>query len=71
MLARWYNLVSTTERIEMKYEVTIQARVVKTYTVEADNEDLAYELAHELFSVLNDDVPERYEEDTLDIREVK
>ena len=56
---------------KMKYEVTIQARVVKTYTVEADNEDLAYELAHELFSVLNDDVPERYEEDTLDIREVK
>ena len=55
----------------MKYEVTIQARVVKTYTVEADNEDLAYELAHEQFSVLNDDTPERYEEETLDIREVK
>ena len=55
----------------MKYEVTIQARVVKTYTVEADNEDLAYELAHELFSVLNDDTPEQYEEETLDIREVK
>jgi hypothetical protein len=55
----------------MKYEVTIQARVVKTYTVEADNEDLAHELAHELFSVLNDDIPERYEEETLDIREVK
>jgi len=71
VLARWYNLISTTERIEMKYEVTIQARVVKTYTVEADNEDVAYELAHELFSVLNDDIPERYEEETLDIREVK
>ena len=70
-LARWYNLVSTTERIEMKYEVTILARVTKTYTVEADNEDLAYELAHELFSVLNDDTPERYEEETLDIREAK
>jgi hypothetical protein len=57
--------------MDMKYEVTIQARVVKTYTVEADNEDLAYELAHEQFSVLNDDVPERYEEETLDIREMK
>ena len=53
------------------YEVTILARVTKTYTVEADSEDLAYELAHEQFSVLNDDVPERYEEETLDIREVK
>jgi len=71
VLARCYNLGSTTERIEMKYEVTILARVTKTYTVEADNEDLAYELAHELFSVLNDDTPERYEEETLDIREVK
>jgi hypothetical protein len=57
--------------MDMKYEVTIQARVVKTYTVEAENEDLAHELAHELFSILNDDIPERYEEETLDIREVK
>ncbi len=71
LLARWYNLISTTERIEMKYKVTIQARVVKSYIVEADDEDLAYELAHEQFSVLNDDTPERYEEETLDIREVK
>lgn len=55
----------------MKYKVTIQARVVKSYIVEADDEDLAYELAQEQFSVLNDDTPERYEEETLDIREVK
>jgi len=27
-------------------------------------------LAHEQFSVLNDDVPEHYEENTLEIREV-
>ena len=54
-----------------KYKVTIQARVVKSYTVEAENEDLAYELAHELFSVMNDDIPERYEEETLDILEVQ
>ncbi len=53
------------------YQVTIEARVTKSYIVEADNEDGAYELAHEQFSVLNDDTPERYEEETLDIREVK
>jgi hypothetical protein len=53
------------------YKVTIEARVTKSYIVEADNEDVAYELAHEEFSVLNDDVPERYEEQTLDICEVK
>ena len=55
----------------MKYKVTIEARVTKSYIVEADNKDLAYELAQEQFSVLNDDTPERYEEETLDIREVK
>lgn len=52
------------------YKVTIEARVTKSYIVEADNEDVAYELAHDKFSVLTDDVPERYEEETLDIREV-
>lgn len=53
------------------YQVTIEARIIKSYIVEADNEDVAYELAHEQFSVLNDDTPERYEEQTLDICEVK
>tara|TARA_R110000823_G_scaffold310532_1_gene435486 strand:+ start:102 stop:275 length:174 start_codon:yes stop_codon:yes gene_type:complete len=53
------------------YQVTIEARITKSYIVEADNEDGAYELAHEQFSVLNDDTPERYEEETLDICEVK
>jgi hypothetical protein len=52
------------------YKVTIEARVTKSYIVEADNEDVAYELAHDQFSVLTDDVPERYEEETLDIYEV-
>ena len=53
------------------YQVTIEARITKSYIVEADNEDVAYELAHEQFSVLNDDTPERYEEETLNICEVK
>ena len=53
------------------YQVTIEARIIKSYIVEANNEDVAYELAHEQFSVLNDDTPERYEQETLDICEVK
>lgn len=51
----------------MKYEVTIEARISKTYTVEADNEDLAYELAHESFSVLPDEAKEHYEQETINI----
>ena len=52
------------------YSVTIQARIVKTITVEADDIDQAYELAHEQFSVLNDDNEEHYEQDTVDIEEI-
>ena len=52
------------------YSVTIQARIVKTITVEADDIDQAYELAHEQFSVLNDDNEEHYEQDTIDIEEI-
>ena len=52
------------------YSVTIQARIVKTMTVEADDVEQAYELAHEQFSVLNDDNEERYEQDTVDIKEI-
>lgn len=53
------------------YEVTIKATICKTITVEAANEDDAYVEAHERFSVLNDDTPERYEQETLDIQEVE
>jgi hypothetical protein len=52
------------------YAVTITATVTKTYTVEAENEDAAYVLAHERFSVLNDDAPEYYDQETDSVEEV-
>ena len=54
----------------MKYEVTIEARVTKTYTVEAESRSDAYEIAVEQFSVLNDDAPEDYEQNLLNIKEI-
>jgi hypothetical protein len=48
-----------------EYKVTIQAKITKTETVEADSEDKAIEMAHQVFSVLNDDVDEKYEQDTV------
>lgn len=54
-----------------QYDVTIKATVTKTYRVDAKDEDEATEEAHGVFSVLNDDVPEDYNEETLDVEEVK
>lgn len=51
------------------YEVTIRATIYKTLTVEAENEDEAYEAAHEQFSVLP--LYERYDEETVEIKEVR
>lgn len=53
------------------YRVTIRATVTKTLTVKAENEDDAYVAAHEDFSVLNTGKDERYEEETLEVKEVK
>lgn len=53
------------------YEVTIRATIYKTITVEAHNENEAYVKAHERFSVLNDDTPEQYEQDSVGIEEVQ
>lgn len=53
------------------YDVTIRATVYKTIRVEAEDEDDAYVAAHEEFSVLNDGVPERYEEETVEVKEVR
>lgn len=52
------------------YDVTIKATIYKTYRVEAISEDDAYEQAHDCFSALNDEAPERYEQETLEITEV-
>ena len=53
------------------YAITIRATVTKTITVEADNEDDAMEQAHELFSVLCDDIDEDYNEEVIDFEEIK
>ena len=50
------------------YNVTIQATVTKTYTVEAKSKDEAYNEAHE-FSPLYDGSEEYYDEQTLWIEE--
>jgi hypothetical protein len=52
------------------YDVTIQATITKTHRVEAETKGKAVEQAHERFSVFNDDTPEKYNEEILDIVEV-
>ena len=53
------------------YEVVIKATVTKTITVEADTEDAAENLAHELFSAeYVSGSNEGYEEDTISVVEV-
>jgi hypothetical protein len=52
------------------YQVTIRATITKTLTVEAENEDAAYEEAHELFNPYSGEAEERYEEETLNVKEV-
>jgi non-homologous end joining protein Ku len=54
----------------MKYNVTIQAVVTKTYTVEAEDQDQAYQLANERFVLAEEfDVNEIYQQETLEIEE--
>lgn len=53
------------------YNVTIRATVVKTLRVEAEDEDEAYVIAHDEFDVTSVDDRERYEEETMDIKEVQ
>ena len=51
-----------------KYDVTIRATIQKTIPVYAENEKIAAEKAHSLFSCLNDEYAERYEEDTVSVK---
>lgn len=53
------------------YEVGIRATICKRLTIEAESEEDAIEAAHEQFSVLNDDIPENYDQETDFCREVK
>ena len=51
------------------YDVTIRAIVTKTIRVEVENEDDAYCEAHDQFTT-ECDGQERYEEETLSVKEV-
>ena len=53
----------------MKYEVTIRAKITKTFTVDAVDEDTAMEQANEMFTVLRDGTPEKYEQFVLNVVE--
>jgi hypothetical protein len=49
-----------------KFEVTIRATVTKTYLIDSDNIESAIEDAHDYFSVIPDNAPEKYEQETID-----
>ena len=53
------------------YDVQIEAVVTKTIRVNAVDENAAYDLAHEIFTVANDDNEERYEQHTLNVAKVE
>jgi hypothetical protein len=57
----------TTPGADPWYNVTIRATITKTYRVQASDRESAEEQAHYVFSVMNDDTDERYEQDTLDV----
>ena len=53
------------------YDVQIEAIVTKTIRVNAVDEDAAYDLAHEIFTVASDGNAECYEQNTLNIFKVE
>ena len=53
------------------YAITVRATVTKTYEIEAESRDEAVETAHEIFSTSSDGVDEDYQQETLDVEEVK
>jgi hypothetical protein len=54
-----------------KYEVEIKATVTKTVRVFALNEDDAIEVANNEFTVLHTGDAEKYDQDTLNVRELR
>jgi hypothetical protein len=52
------------------YQVTIKAVIEKTFSIEAENEDEAYEEAHDLFNPYSGEAETHHETTTLDIIEV-
>lgn len=53
----------------MKYRVTVQAIIRKTYEVEADDQQAAQEMANAMFTVEPDD-DEYYNQETIDVEEM-
>jgi len=54
------------------YEVTIMAKVTKTVEVEADNDQDAEELAHEIFNTSCElGVPEAYDQETVLVKGIR
>lgn len=53
-----------------KYSVTIQATIIKTYDIEAEDKETAITEAHEQFSCAPES-RETYEQETVDVRETE
>ena len=53
-----------------QYEVTMRSVITKTYIIEAEDDCDAIEVAHDSFSVLPDDSPERYEQEIVTMTEL-
>jgi hypothetical protein len=53
----------------MKYEVTIRAKVTKTFTVDAVDEDAAMAEANEMFDVQVDKYEGAYEQFVLNVEQ--
>ncbi len=53
------------------YEITIRAKLTKTYTIEANSIEEAEATANDIFDIHNEpDVPENYEQEIIDSCEV-
>ena len=52
----------------MKYQVTVEAVIRKTYSVDAVDDFEAQQMANEMFSVLNEpDVDEHYDQQVIEV----
>lgn len=54
-----------------KYQVRVQATIVKAFTVYAEDEQAAYEAANEAFNVNYDGVEESYDQEVTHVELAK
>ena len=55
-----------------QFDVTIKGYVIKTYRIEAEDEESAIEMAHEGFSMLHEEgIEENYNQETVSAEEVE